>query len=276
VSASLPGSLVPAVTRAAAILDVLAEAEGRPLSISEIARALGLPKSSTANLCATLEAAGLVSRNGPGFSLGRKLVELGGRYLSTVDQVRDFYDLCRRSAHVSHETARIAILDGLEVLYLARYDGTQPLRLTANIGDRFPANCTATGKALLSALDPAAVEDRLRGRTLPALSERSVTSAPALLEELARTRSRGYAIDDEETTVGIVCLALPVRGFRTDSALFAISVTVFKARLTEAFRDALLADLRHIATGLENPLLAPVRGSAGGISQPRDQSAQST
>lgn len=67
----------------------------------------------------------------------------------------------------------MAVLDGLDVLYLGRYDGTQPLRLTANIGDRFPANCTATGKAILSTLDPAVAEDRLRGRTLTALSERS-------------------------------------------------------------------------------------------------------
>lgn len=254
-SASDPGSLVPAVTRAAAILDVLADAGGQGLSASEIARALGLPKSSTANLCASLEATGLVGRNSSGFCLGRKLVELGGRYLSTVDQIRDFYELCRHSPHVSRETARVAVLDGLEVLYLARYDGTQPMRLTANIGDRFPANCTATGKALLSTLDPAVVADRLRGRALPALSERSLTTAPALLEELATTRARGYAVDDEETTAGVLCLAVPVAGFRTDSAPFAISVTVLKARLTGTFRDALLGDLYDIAAGLENPLL---------------------
>jgi len=255
VSASDPGSLVPAVTRAVAILDALAAAEGRPLSVSELSRALDLPKSSTANLCASLEAAGMVTRHGSGFGLGRKLVELGGRYLSTVDQLRDFYDLCRHSAHISRETARVAVLDGLEVLYLARYDGTQPLRLTANIGDRFPANCTATGKAILAALDPAVAEDRLRGRVLPTLSERSIGSGPALLADLAVTRERGYAVDDEETTAGILCLAVPVRGFRTDSAPFAISVTVLKARLDEDFREALLKDLRAIAAGLENPML---------------------
>jgi DNA-binding IclR family transcriptional regulator len=232
VSASDPGSLVPAVTRAVAILDTLGEAEGRPLSVSEMIlnfvaqNSLGLPKSSTGNLCASLEAAGMITRNGTGFGLGRKLVELGGRYLSTVDQLRDFYELCRRSTHISRETARVAVLDGLDVLYLARYDGTQPLRLTANIGDRFPANCTATGKAILSTLDPAVAEDRLRGRTLPALSDRSITSVPALLEDLAASRERGYAIDDEEAGAGIVCLAVPVRGFRTDSSPFAISVTV--------------------------------------------------
>jgi IclR family transcriptional regulator, blcABC operon repressor len=262
-SASDPGSLVPAVTRAVAILDTIGEAEGRPLSVSEIARALGLPKSSTGNLCASLETAGMITRNGTGFSLGRKLVELGGRYLSTVDQLRDFYELCRRSAHVSRETARVAVLDGLDVLYLARYDGTLPLRLTANIGDRFPANCTATGKAILSTLDPAVAEDRLRGRTLPALSDRSLASAPALLQDLAATRKRGYAIDDEEAGAGIVCLAVPVRGFRTDSSPFAISVTVLKTRLDDEFREALLKDLRAIAAGLENPML-PQGVSMGG------------
>src|SRR4051794_11824883 len=145
-SASDNGSLVPAVTRAVAILDALADAEGVPLSVSELARGLGLPKSSTANLCASLEESGLVTRTGTGFTLGRKLVELGGRYLSTVDQIREFYELCRRAPLLSRETARVAVLDHLDVLYLARYDGTQPLRLTANIGDRFPASCTATGK----------------------------------------------------------------------------------------------------------------------------------
>lgn len=262
-SASDPGSLVPAVTRAVAILDTLAATDGRPLSVSELARALGLPKSSTGNLCVTLEAAGMVTRNGSGFALGRKLVELGGRYLATVDQVRDFYELCRRSTHVARETARVAVLDGVDVLYLARYDGTQPLRLTANIGDRFPANCTATGKALLATLDPAVIEDRLRGHTLPALSERSLTSVPALLADLEATRERGYAVDDEEATAGIVCLAVPVRGFRTDSAPFAISVTVLKARLDDVFRDALLNDLREIAAGLENPMLPQGMSSPG-------------
>ena len=263
-SASDPGSLVPAVTRAVAILDTLGEAEGRPLSVSEIARALGLPKSSTGNLCASLEAAGLIARNGTGFGLGRKLVELGGRYLSTMDQLRDFYELCRRSAHISRETARVAVLDGLDVLYLARYDGTQPLRLTANIGDRFPANCTATGKAILSTLDPAVAEDRLRGRALPALSERSLTSVSALLEDLAATRERGYAIDDEEATAGIVCLAVPVMGLHTGSTPFAISVTVLKMRLDEQFREALLKDLGAIAAGMENPMLPQGVSTGGG------------
>ena len=81
-----------------------------------------------------------------GYRLGRRLVELGGAYLASVDQVQEFYAACRRAPTISGLTARVAVLEGLDVLYLARYDGTLPIRLTANIGDRFPANCTATGK----------------------------------------------------------------------------------------------------------------------------------
>ncbi|MEH0532785.1 IclR family transcriptional regulator C-terminal domain-containing protein [Streptomyces stelliscabiei] len=106
-------------------------------------------------------------------------------------------------------------------------------------------------------------EDRLRGRTLPALSERSITSVPALLQDLAQARERGYAVDDEEATAGVLCLAVPVTGFRTDSAPFAISVTVLKARLDDEFRAALLKDLRAIAAGMENPML-PQGASEGG------------
>lgn len=255
-SASDSGSLVPAITRAVAILDTLAAAEGERLSVSAIARSLGLPKSSTANLCASLEETGLITRDGHGYALGRKLAELGGRYLSTVDQIRDFYELCRRAPQLSRETVRVAVLDGLDVLYLARYDGTQPLRLTASIGDRFPATCTATGKAILSTLPPAVVEDRLRGshQALPALTERSITTVPGLLAELDATRRRGYAVDDEEATMGVVCFAVPVAGFRTESAPFAISVTALKARLDDELRAGLLTELRGVAAGMANPL----------------------
>src|SRR3954462_14503006 len=174
-------SPVPAVARASAILSALAEAAGRPLTVSDLARQLGLPKSSTANLCLALEVERLLTRQDSGYLLGRRLVELGGAYLSTIDQVQEFYAACRRQPNISRQTARGAVLDGLDVLYLARYDGTQPIRLTANIGDRFPAHCTATGKALMALLEPGALDERLRGRQrLVALTDKSITD-PARL-----------------------------------------------------------------------------------------------
>ena len=106
---------------------------------SELARRLGLPKSSIANICNALADAGLVRRVGTGFALGRKLAELGGAYLASVDQVQEFYEACRQLPTGSEETVQLAILDGLEMTYLARHDGRQPVRLTSQIGRRLPA-----------------------------------------------------------------------------------------------------------------------------------------
>jgi DNA-binding IclR family transcriptional regulator len=249
-------NLVPAVRRSGAILSALAEAGGRPMSVSELARQLELPKSSTANLCIALEAERLLTRVDAGYLLGRRLVELGGAYLSTVDQIQEFYTACRRQPHVSTQTARVAVLEGTDVLYLARYDGTQPIRLTANIGDRFPAHCTATGKTLLAQLDPAALEERYRGqRRLQALTERSIKSLPELHDELERVRRHGYALDEEETTPGVTCLALAVPGFRTDSDPFAISVTTMSSQFDDTMRETLLREMRTIASSLTNPML---------------------
>jgi IclR family transcriptional regulator, blcABC operon repressor len=249
-------SSVPAVTRASAILTALAEAKGQPLSVSELARQLGLPKSSTANLCLALEAERLVGRVESGYLLGRRLVELGGAYLATIDQVQEFYAACRRQPLISGLTARVALLDGLDVLYLARYDGTQPIRLTANIGDRFPANCTATGKALMALMDPAALEERLRGRrVLAGLTDKSITDPARLRTVLEEVRRTGYAVDDEETTPGVTCLSIAVPGFRTDSDPFAISVTTMTSSLDADLTRALLAELREIGRALGNPML---------------------
>jgi IclR family transcriptional regulator, blcABC operon repressor len=247
---------VPAVTRASAILAALAEAKGQPLSVSEMARQLGLPKSSTANLCLALEAERLIGRVDAGYLLGRRLVELGGAYLSTMDQIKEFYAACRRQPTISGLTARVAVLDGLDVLYLARYDGIQPIRLTANIGDRFPANCTATGKALMAALDPAALDERLRGRrTLAGLTAKSITDPAKLRAVLAEDRRLGYSMDDEETTPGVACISIVVPGFRTDSEPFAISVTTTAAQLEGDLRVQLLAELRAVGNSLNNPML---------------------
>src|SRR3954463_16791789 len=158
-------SLAPAVTRAALILDVLAQASGDPMGPSELARRLGLPKSSMPNVCGALAEAGFVRRVGTGFTLGRRLAELGGAYLATVDQVQEFHDAVRQLPTGSQETVQFAVLDGLEVTYLARHDGRQPVRLTSGIGRRLPAFSTATGKAALASLPDDDLARRLAGLT---------------------------------------------------------------------------------------------------------------
>lgn len=250
-------SLAPAVTRAGAILDLLAENAGTAAGPSELARRLGLPKSSIANICNALADAGLVRRVGTGFALGRKLAELGGAYLASVDQVQEFYEACQLLATGSEETVQLAVLDGLEMTYLARHDGRQPVRLSSQIGRRLPATVTATGKAALASLDDEELDRRLAEvGTLPVLTSHSIGTMEALRAELAAVRRHGYAVDDEETAEGVVCLGVRIPGRRAGDGPFAASITVLKARATEERVPLLIADLRLLAERLSDPLQA--------------------
>jgi DNA-binding IclR family transcriptional regulator len=260
-------SLAPAVTRAGAILDLLAENPSEAAGPSELARRLGLPKSSIANICNALAEIGLVRRVGTGFALGRKLAELGGAYLASVDQVQEFYEAARTLPTGSEETIQLAILDGLEMTYLARHDGRQPVRLTSQIGRRLPATVTATGKAALASLAESDLDARLAGvAVLPTFTPNSIGTVDGLRIDLAAVRARGYAIDDEETVEGVVCFGVMIPGRRPGEGPYAASITLLKARATDERVPLLIDDLHRLADHLSDPLRArPATRSPGTI-----------
>jgi IclR family transcriptional regulator, blcABC operon repressor len=248
-------SLAPAVTRAGAILDLLAENDGQAAGPSELARRLGLPKSSIANICNALADIGLARRVGTGFALGRKVAELGGAYLASVDLVQEFYDASRELPAASDETIQLAVLDGLEMTYLARHDGRQQVRLTSGIGRRLPATVTATGKSALAWLDDGELDRRLSGvTTLPRPTPNSLGSVAELRDDILRVRERGHAIDDEETVEGVICLGVAIPARRPGEGPYAASVTLLKARATDERVAALVADLQLLAQRLSDPM----------------------
>ena len=247
----------PAVTRAAAILDLLALRAGSPAGPSEIGRRLGLPRSSIANICGALADAGLLRRAGTGFALGRRLAELGGAYLAAVDIVEEFNEACMLLPAASEETIQLAVLDGLEVTYLAQHHGRQPMRLTSQLGRRLPATVTATGKAALAALEEADLRARLaRIPALPVLTPRSHTTIASLLDDLDEVRARGYAVDHEETVEGVVCLGVMIPARQPGEGPYAASVTLLEARATDDRVPGLIADLMSLRERLSHPLRA--------------------
>jgi DNA-binding IclR family transcriptional regulator len=240
-------SMSPAVTRAAAILDLLAHGVGNPAGPSEIGRRLGLPRSSIANICGALADAGLLRRVGTGFVLWRMLAELGGAYLAAVDVVQEFTEACLLLPAASEETIQLAVLDGFEMTYLAEHRGRQPVHLTSRVGRRLPASVTATGKAALASLDEADLLARLtRVRALSVLTSRSHATIPSLLDDLDQVRARGYAVDDEETVEGVVCFGVMIPAPQPGEGTYAASVTLLKARATEDRVLGMIADLASL------------------------------
>jgi IclR family transcriptional regulator, blcABC operon repressor len=251
-SSSGPGAKAasPAVTRAALILDELAAARSA-LGVTEIARRLSLPKSSVLNLCNSLVEVGLARRRQGGFALGSKVVHLSAAYLSCVSIVHEFQEVCLERPAALEETTQLAVLDGqLSVVYLARRDGTQPVRLSSDIGRSLPATCTAVGRAILAQL-PA---DELRARLpptgqLPTLTPGSIASTDELMSDLEQIRRDGFAFDDEQTAEGVVCLGAAVPSGPGEERA-AVSFTFLKARASSRRIKSLSAEIRGIADDL--------------------------
>jgi len=241
-------SPAPAVTRAVALLEELARS-GEPLALTELARRLDLAKSTVLNLCVALEGSGMVRRTANRWALGYKVVELGQGFLAGTDLVAEFRRLTDELPTGHQETVLLAVLDGTDVLYLARHDGTQPIRLASDVGRRLPAVVTALGKAMLAGLPEDELEERLgRLADLPVLTPRSHRTLDSLRADLTATRARGYAVDDEQNTEGVTCFSVAVPGFADPPT--AVSTTLLTARVTTELREALVEDLTRLARRL--------------------------
>ncbi|GAA4031195.1 MULTISPECIES: IclR family transcriptional regulator [Arthrobacter] len=248
-------SPAPAVTRAAAVMDALAAAPSGRLTLSDLSRELGIPKSSTSNLLLALEEARLITREGADFSLGRKLVELGAAYLSRLDEVQEFYKFCEQAPTLSGETVRIAMIDGDHIIYLARYEGHPAVRLTSNIGDKMPLSLSAVGKVLLAQLHDHDIEEMFPDDVeLPVMTPKSLRSAAELKAQVAAIRKQGYALEDEESTLGVVCLAVPVPTHGAHGPSLGLSVTALKATFSEEQAALMVKELKELAHSLGNPM----------------------
>lgn len=252
-------SLAPAVSRAVRILSLLAEPGAEPRALSDIARELGAPKSSTSNICAVLEESEMIQRRDKGYVLGRRTVELGGAYLRNFDQFREFYRICTESPVLSKQLVQIAVLDGTDVIYLARHEGRTPLRLSAGIGDRFPASLTAVGNALLAELPPDEVTARYAsGPEFPRFTDQSTRTLTELHTKLSATRARGYAVDEGEVFPNVVGIALTVPPRHSGEQTLAIGVSVIDGIVVpdaaDEHRESIVAALISAVSNLTNPM----------------------
>lgn len=253
----VPAGAAPAVVRAAAVLDALAASPAGWLTLTDLAKEVGIAKSSASSLCVALEASGMIRHDERGYALGRRLVELGGSYLARMDVVREFYDLCESSPVLGDQTVRLSALAGVDTLGLARYEGHPALRLTYGIGDRFPASATAQGKALLARLDDAEIVRLYHGISeLPRVTADSLTQLDDLLQHVRRAREAGFGLDEQEAAEHVVGLAVatPTRGVR--SPLLAVSATLLDTDASSERRAEFVAELRRFAQALGNPMAA--------------------
>ena len=241
----------PAVVRAVRILSYLAE-HPNAQRLTAIAGAIGIPVSSTAAICNALEAERMIVRRNEGYVMGPLNVELAQRFLSQLHPLSAFADVVSDHEHLRRETVQMALLDGTDMLYVARHDSDQPFLISSAVGKRLPASCTAVGKASLALLPP---EQRVLPKPLPVLTEHSIGDPAELRAAIDEAAERGYAVDDEETSLGVMCFGVARKTPRNE--VYGISATFLKSRVTPDLREAIVSDLKSTADALFPPELRP-------------------
>ncbi|MCL4767434.1 MAG: IclR family transcriptional regulator [Hyphomicrobiaceae bacterium] len=242
--------VVPAVARAVRLLNVLAAAK-EPLSLASLTTQLGLPKSTVHGLCTTLVQSGLVIRfEGGTYHIGTRVMDLAHAFLARSDVTTEFRRIIDALDPLPEESIVLSVLDGPDIVYVACRNGSRPFNFNFHIGMRLPANCAASGKALLSSLHPDKVAERARNGSLVRMTPNSITELEPLLRQLAEVRERGYAIDNEETRIGIICYGAPVyRGSQKD-AVAAIGVSMPKATVDPEQQAATVQAIKKVAAEL--------------------------
>lgn len=229
------GANVPSVTRAMALLEMLAAARA-PMSLARLSESLELPKSSVHALCHTLLELGYLRRQGDaGFFIGPAVMPLAASFASGTDVVQAFGLVCDDLAGPTDETIILSVLDGREVVYLAARGDSRPLGLAFRAGTRLPANLAASGRAMLANLSVDAVRERFSSDGPAPNSKGEAPTIDQLLEDLAITHQRGYSIDDESVRIGVYCIGAAV--FDAHAAVVAgVGMCMQKAALDSLTR----------------------------------------
>jgi IclR family transcriptional regulator, KDG regulon repressor len=220
------------VAAAIKLLNAFSEDETE-FGISDLAKRLGLAKSTVHRLATTLVADRLLEQDplSGKYRLGIALFRLGAlvrRRMDVSNEARPFlFDLRKKT----NETVHLAILDGTEIMYVYYLESTQAIRMRSDLGGRKPAYCTAEGQAIL-AFGPSDVVERAVKRGLRARTPQTITDVNKLLKALQLVRQRGYAMDDEESEIGMRCIAAPIRN-DSGEVVAAVGVAGPVSRLTK-------------------------------------------
>ena len=242
---------IPSLARACEALELFVEAEA-PLSSSEVARRLRMPRTTALRILMTLCEQGLLSRSGNDFEPGGALFRLGIRALSSHRLRRFALPIMQRLAIDLQETTQLVTLSGSDALVLEVCEGPRLVRIAQTAGTHVDLHCNAAGKVLLTfALRtqlPALVTKGLAVRT-----PNTLTTLPDLDAELGRIEGLGYAVDDEECYEGVRCLAAPVwdASGGTRAALGVIaSASTFGRRQNQEFAQRILAATRELSEAM--------------------------
>jgi DNA-binding IclR family transcriptional regulator len=217
---------IQSIDKALDLLEFLS-GNGQEIGIAEISEKLNMGLSTVHRILNTLKSRGYVIQNQKTakYRLGIKLFELGCEVQSTKSLIKIIRPYLRKLSKMINETINLAILEAKEVIYLDTIESSETLRTGIVQGTRTPAHCTALGKALLSFLPDSDFKQLyINDESVISITPKSISSLNELKKELEKVKKQGYALDREESMIGINCVGVPIFNGKREP-LAAISIT---------------------------------------------------
>lgn len=253
------GTFVQSFERGLLVIRALSSPE--PQALSDVARTAGLSRAAARRFLLTLEHLGYVRQTDGRFVLTPRVLELGYAYISSLTLPQVAQPHLEQLVERVQESSSVSILDGDDVLYVARVPTRRIMSVTITVGTRFPAYATSMGRVLLAGLPDDQVAARLARAQLRKLTPRTIASATELRREIGQVRRQGHAIVDEELELGLRSVAVPIHD-PAGAVKAAVNVSAQASRTSVAdLRRRLLPPLRETADAIEADLAA---GGPGG------------
>jgi IclR family transcriptional regulator, pca regulon regulatory protein len=231
-------------------------AERPELRLSDVARETGLTRAAARRFLLTLVRLGYVRQDGNTFSLRPRVLELGYAYLSALSLPEVAMPHMESLVAEVNESSSVAVLDDLDIVYVARVPTQRIMTITIAVGTRLPAYATSMGRVLLAGLDRDALEERLERMGIERLTPTTVPDLGTLRQRIDGVRDAGWAAVDQELEQGVRSAAVPIRD-ATHGVAAALNVSVHATRMTmQALRRQVVPRLLRTAEAIEVDLRA--------------------
>jgi IclR family pca regulon transcriptional regulator len=241
---------IQSLERGLAVLNSFSR-ERRTQTLSEVAELTGLTRATARRVLLTFAELGYVHQNGRSFSLTPKVLDLGYSYLSSLQIVELAQYPMERLVEEVRESSSMSVLDGSEIVYVARVPTKRIMTISLALGSRLPAYPTSMGRVLLAGLSDQEIDDYLGKTQLEQLTPHTITDPVELRKVIEVVRTDGYAMVEQELEEGVRSIAAPITNGR-GKVLAAMNISGHASRVTvetmlEEFRPRLLATARTIS-----------------------------
>ena len=241
---------VQSIERAFSILELYQRTGCSEYSLKEISNELGLNKSTAFGLINTLTNLGYLRQNSENqkYALGLKLLSLSNTVKVQNIIIRAAHPYLEQICRKYGETVHCAVRHQGGVIYVDKVEATGSITISTQVGTQNDLHCTGVGKCLLAYMSPEE-QERIYTGSLRTMTYNTITNSERLREEIRRVRQNGYAVDQEEISLGLSCVAVPVSSAR-ETAACAISVSGMTSRIQTATANGLIDELKWVASSI--------------------------